>query len=73
MSLMFMLNFVPDRATFKVAMNLIIEEFKNDIPEKALSHILERYWNGENPELIGGRAVGRQGMPGSTQGVERAG
>ena len=69
-----MLNYIPpDGKTFRVAMNLLISEYENEIPEDALVHIRKTYWDGDKPELIGGRAVGRQGMPGSSQAVERWG
>ncbi|KAL7526527.1 hypothetical protein ACHAXR_004886, partial [Thalassiosira sp. AJA248-18] len=73
LSLVYLFNYLPDRETFRHAMNLFIEEFKELIPQEARAHVLENYLDPDKPELIGGRAVGMQGMAGSTNGTERWG
>ena len=69
----FQFNFLPDRTTYKFATDLLLKQYRSKIPADALDHVLNHYLDGEKPELLGGRAVGRQGMCGSTNSLERYG
>lgn len=70
---LFKFNFLPDRETFKHAARLFLAEFEGLIPNAAMKHLKEHYLDPDRPELLGGRCLGRQGMPGSNNGGERWG
>ena len=73
MYFLFEFNFLPDREVFKHAMTLLISEFDRVFSSTVMKYLKEQYLDPDVPEKLGGRAVGRQGMDGSTQGLERWG
>ena len=81
MSLLFDFNFLPppsdpdgniQHTIFNNASFLLIKQFEGQIPPEALEY-LKRHLKQDQPHLLGGRAVGRQGQVGSTNGCERTG
>ena len=54
-------------------MTLLISEFEGVFSSTVMKYLKEQYLDPDVPEKLGGRAVGRQGMDGSTQGLERWG
>lgn len=70
MSKIILFNYLPDKETFKVATQLLIEEYAPYLDE----HVLKNYLDPNDANKIGGRAANEfQGQNGSTQGVERRG
>jgi hypothetical protein len=81
LSLLFDFNFLPppsdpdgniQHTIFNNASLLLIKQFEEQIPPEAMEY-LKRHLKQDQPHLLGGRAVGRQGQVGSTNGCERTG